>query len=375
MQYKNKDYIYLSSPHLTGDEKFYINQALEQNWVAPLGPNVDSFEKEISDYIKIGHSSVLSSGTAALHLALKVINIKPNDKVLCNSFTFAASANVIAYEKAEPIFIDSDEKYWTVDLSLLEHALKKNKFKAFICVNIYGQCPDYKQVKFLCKKYGVTLIEDAAESLGSKYNKKHSGSFGDLSILSFNGNKIITTSGGGALLSNNEKFIIHAKKLATQARENAIHYEHKELGYNYRLSNILAGIGRAQLNKIDDRVNARREIFNFYFKHLNSIPQINFLSENKNVFSNRWLTTLLLENNKQVLNIINKLEKNNIESRPLWKPMHMQPLYKECEYIMSDDNDVSRKLFENGICLPSGSSLSESDQNRIIDIIKNCLDV
>ena len=372
MSLKDKNYIYLSSPHLTGNEMSFVKEAFDQNWVAPLGPNVDEFEKEITNYIKVKNCCALSSGTAALHLALKVVGIKSNDKVLCNTFTFSASANVIAYEKAEPIFIDSDRDDWTVDINLLEVAFKKYNPKAFICVNIYGQCPDYDQIIFLCKKYNVKLIEDAAESLGSKYKDNPSGSFGDLSILSFNGNKIITTSGGGALMGNDKRLILHAKKLATQARENKIYYEHKEIGYNYRLSNILAGIGRAQLNFIDDRVSRRREIFKNYFDELSSIDSIEFLSEAKNVFSNRWLTTLILDKKESVKNIINKLESNNIESRPLWKPMHLQPVFSSCDYVKGK-KDISNFLFERGLCLPSSSHLTNPDQDKIISLIKDAL--
>lgn len=369
---KDKNYIYLSSPHLTGNEMRFIEQAFDQNWIAPLGPNVDEFEKELSDYINVKSCCALSSGTAALHLGLKVFGIKQNDKVLCNTFTFSASANVIAYEKAEPIFIDSDRKSWTVNLNLLESAFKKYKPKAFICVNIYGQCPDYNEVSFLCKKYDVKLIEDAAESLGSKFEDKQSGSFGDLSILSFNGNKIITTSGGGALLGDDERLILYARKLATQAREKKIHYEHKEIGYNYRLSNILAGIGRAQLSAIDDRVASRRKIFKNYHEELNNIDSIEFLSEGKNVFSNRWLTTMILDKKGLVKVIIDELEKNNVESRPLWKPMHLQPVFSTCKYVKGE-KDVSSFLFERGLCLPSSSHISRVDQDKVISIIKDVL--
>jgi pyridoxal phosphate-dependent aminotransferase EpsN len=373
MQLKNKNYIYLSNPHLSGEEIVYINKALKDNWVAPLGPNVDGFEADLIKYLNVNYSCALNSGTAALHLALKVIGIKQNDKVLCNSFTFSASANVIAYEKAQPIFIDSDPTYWTVNIELLEEALKKYKPRAFICVNIYGQCPDYDKIVYLCNAYNTVLIEDAAESLGSEYKDKKSGSFGHLSILSFNGNKIITTSGGGALMSDDEKLILHAKKLSTQSREKVIHYEHKEIGYNYRLSNILAGIGRAQLLVLDERVKRKREIFDKYIEELSDIDNIQFLTEGKNIISNRWLTTLKFKSNqKLVYSIINALEKENIESRPLWKPMHMQPIFKSCKYVKGS-KDVSRSLFETGLCLPSSTTMNESDQDKVISIMRNIL--
>jgi len=367
-----KNTIYLSPPQLNGEEINFIQDAIDSNWIAPLGPHVDQFENEMADYVGKDYAAALSSGTAALHLSLKIIGVKSGDYVFCSDLTFVATVNAIKYLDAKPIFIDSDRDDWTVDINLLEVAFKKYNPKAFICVNIYGQCPDYDQIIFLCKKYNVKLIEDAAESLGSKYKDNPSGSFGDLSILSFNGNKIITTSGGGALMGNDKRLILHAKKLATQARENKIYYEHKEIGYNYRLSNILAGIGRAQLNFIDDRVSRRREIFKNYFDELSSIDSIEFLSEAKNVFSNRWLTTLILDKKESVKNIINKLESNNIESRPLWKPMHLQPVFSSCDYVKGK-KDISNFLFERGLCLPSSSHLTNPDQDKIISLIKDAL--
>ena len=346
--------------------------AFDSNWIAPLGPHVNAFEKEMAEYLGICHAAALSTGSAALHLALKIVGIKSGDAVLCPSLTFAASANVILYENAFPIFIDVSSETWTLDLSALEIAFKTYKPKALIAVDLYGQSCDYDPITDLCKKYNIVLIEDAAESLGSEYNDKKCGTFGRLGILSFNGNKIITTSGGGMLVSDNEEYVKKARFLATQAREPEIHYEHKELGYNYRMSNLLAAVGRGQLLVLDDRVKARRSIFDRYFNALSAIEGIDFMPEETYSHSNRWLTTLTVDPKKTGINrtrIIQTLEKENIEARPVWKPMHMQPLYKDCEYITKDSQDISKGLFEQGLCLPSGSNLSISDQNRVIEII------
>ena len=359
------------------NEKKYLNEAFDSNWIAPLGPHVDAFENEMSDYLNVNHSAALSSGTAALHLAMRLHSIGAGDNVLCSSFTFAASANVILYEKANPIFIDSNPNTWTIDLDALEIAMKIYKPKALISVDLYGQSCDYDDIIYLCNKYNVILIEDAAEALGSEYKNKKCGVFGSLGILSFNGNKIITTSGGGMLVSNNGTLIRKAKFLSTQAREPVLHYQHKELGYNYRMSNILASIGRGQLEVLDQRVESKRKIFNFYYDKLSKIDGINFMPEVSNCKSNRWLTTLTINSNILSVNpidIIEALERENIESRPLWKPMHMQPLYKKCTYITSEKNiDISKKMFESGICLPSGACLREEDQNNIIDIVINTI--
>ena len=354
------------------NERKYLTDAFDSNWIAPLGPHVDGFEKEMAEYLGVKHAAALSSGSSALHLALILAGIKEGDRLLCPSLTFSASANVILYEKAQPIFVDSDPNTWVVDLNALEKAIVEHKPKAFIPVDLYGQSCDYDAITDLCKKYNVLLIEDAAEALGADYKGEKCGSFGEMGILSFNGNKIITTSGGGMLVSNNEDYVNKARFLATQARESELHYEHKELGYNYRLSNLLAAVGRGQLQMIDERVSARRSFFNRYEKALSHIDGFTFMQEADYGKSNRWLTTLTV--NEKVVGIsrtqiINALEKENIESRPVWKPMHMQPLYEKCEYIKSDNRDVSAELFENGLCLPSGSSLSKSDQGRVIDII------
>ena len=368
--------IYLSPPHMGNRERDLMLDAFDSNWIAPLGPHVDGFEQEMTDYIGVDHAAALTSGTAALHLALRIMGVTKGDIVLCPSLTFAASANVILYENATPVFVDVDPKYWTIDLSSLEHAIKKYNPKAFIAVDLYGQSCDYDAITNLCEKYNVLLIEDAAEALGSKCGVKKCGSFGQMGILSFNGNKIITTSGGGMLVSNNEDYAKEARFLATQAREPEIHYEHKELGYNYRMSNLLAAVGRGQLQVLDERVKARRRIFQRYFDALSDIEGFDFMPEAPYGKTNRWLTTLTVEPKKTGVNrtlIIDALEKENIEARPVWKPMHLQPLYKDCDYITVGEEDISGRLFENGLCLPSGSNLSVDDQNRIIDIISDTI--
>tara|TARA_B100000686_G_C16669435_1_gene905548 strand:+ start:95 stop:1222 length:1128 start_codon:yes stop_codon:yes gene_type:complete len=364
--------IYLSPPHMGEREKQLFLDAFNSNWIAPVGPDLDDFEKEMMDYLKIENACAVSSGTSALHLALIVLGINKNDKILCPSLTFSASANVILYQNATPVFVDVNPFSWTVDLNLLEVAIKKHKPRAIICVDLYGQSCDYNSIIDLCKKYNVFLIEDAAEALGSEYNGRKCGTFGDISILSFNGNKIITTSGGGMLLSKNKDYVDKARFFSTQSREPAIHYEHKEIGYNYRLSNLLAAIGRGQLKLIDDRVNRRRSIFKRYFDSLSSINGFDFLTEIKNTKSNRWLTTLIIDPKKAGIDnkkIIYDLEKENIESRPVWKPMHLQNIFKDYDFICNPDQDVSSYLFDNGICLPSGSNLDLKDQEKIIEII------
>jgi len=368
--------IYLSPPHMGEKERKYLSDAFDSNWIAPLGPHVDGFENEMAEYLGVKHAAALSSGSGALHLALKIAGIKEGDRVLCPSLTFSASANVILYEKAQPIFIDSDLITWAIDLAACEKAMQKYKPKALISVDLYGQSCDYDAITDLCEKYNVLLIEDAAEALGADYKGKKCGSFGRMGILSFNGNKIITTSGGGMLVSNNEEYVNKARFLATQAREPDLHYEHKELGYNYRMSNLLAAVGRGQLEVIDDRVSTRRSIFNRYEKALSHIDGFTFMQEADYGKSNRWLSTLTVDEKVAGISrnqIIDALEKENIESRPVWKPMHMQPLYKKCEYVMSGNEDVSNKLFENGLCLPSGSNLSLEDQERVVDIVFNCM--
>lgn len=372
-----KKRIYLSPPHLIGNEQKLVDEAFTSNWIAPTGPFIDSFEVAIAKYLDTGFGCALSSGTAALHLALEILGIDSGDKVLCPSLTFAASANVILYKKAIPIFLDVNESDWTIDINLLEKAIKKYKPKALITVDLYGQSCDYSTIIDICKKYRVLVIEDAAEALGSSYKNKKCGSFGDISILSFNGNKIITSSGGGMLLSKKEEYVEKARFLASQARENEVHYEHKELGYNYRMSNILAAIGLGQLQNIELFVRKKRRIFNKYKDALGNIEGFTFMPESKHNRMNRWLTTISI--NKKITgfgrnDIIKALEKENIESRPVWKPMHLQPLYITYKYLFTNNDDVSKRLFNNGICLPSGVSLTQNDQDTILNIILSLFD-
>ena len=368
--------IYLSPPHMGREERSLVQRAFDSNWIAPIGPHLDQFEKNMCDYIGVKNSCGVSSGTAALHLALKALSIGKGDVVLCPSLTFVATANSILYVDAQPVFLDSDSKSWVLDTSLLEDAIKRFKPKALITVDIYGQSCDYKNILDLCSYYGVFVIEDAAEALGSDYNDEKLGCFGKVGILSFNGNKIITTSSGGMILSNNEKIVEKCRYLSTQAREPVIHYEHKELGFNYRLSNILASVGIGQLSKIDKYVKKRRKIFKNYYNALSDIDGILFQEEIKNSRSNRWLTVICIDRDKTGFNrtkVMENLKKENIESRPIWKPMHLQPLFKDSIYYKRQDKDISSHLFKNGLCLPSGSTLSSTDQERIISIIISSL--
>jgi len=358
------------------NERALLLDAFDSNWIAPLGPHVDAFENEIAGYIGIGYAVALNSGTAALHLAIKLVGVKEGDKVLCPSLTFSASANAILYEKAIPVFVDVDLENWSLDIPSLEIAMKKHQPKALIAVDLYGQSCDYDAIIDLCDKYNVTLIEDAAEALGADYKGKKCGTFGRFGILSFNGNKIITTSGGGMLVSDDEDLVSKARFLSTQARESEIHYEHKELGYNYRMSNLLAAVGRGQLQILDKRVKTRRKIFQRYFDALDEIYGINFMPEEAHSKSNRWLTALTVDPQKTGVNrtqIIEALETENIEARPVWKPMHMQPLYKGCEFVRSGKKDISKSLFEQGLCLPSGSNLIKKQQNMVIEVINSVL--
>ena len=373
---KDNKRIYLSPPHMSNIEKELLFDSFNSNWIAPIGPHLNQFEENMSSYLDGYHTAALSSGTAALHLALKIIGIKEGDFVLCPSLTFVATANSILYAKAYPIFIDSDKENGLINLECLEHALKKYKPKALITVDLYGYSCDYDIILELCSKNNVHVIEDAAEALGSEYKSRKCGTFGSMGIFSFNGNKIITTSGGGMLISDNQEYVKKAKFLSTQARETQIYYEHKELGYNYRMSNILASIGIGQLNKIDDYVLKRSAIFDRYKKSLSHIKGFSFPNEVVYGKSNHWLTTFSIDPKKLKISrdeIIIALEKENIESRPIWKPMHLQPLYKGYEYVSKKSKDISAKLFQNGLCLPSGSSLSEKDQDKIIQVIKSLI--
>lgn len=371
--------IWLSSPHMGGEEIKFVNEAFNTNWIAPLGPNVNGFEEDLQYYTGVKNAAALSSGTAAIHLALIMLGVKHGDEVICQSLTFSASANPIFYVGAVPVFVDSENKTWNMDPVLLEVAIKNRiakgkKPKAIIFVHLYGMPALIDDILIISEKYDIPLIEDAAEALGSKYNNIHVGGFGVIGILSFNGNKIITTSGGGALISNNEEYVNKARFLATQARDNAPHYQHSEIGYNYRMSNIVAGIGRGQMKVIDQRVEQRKANYHFYKDQLSMFEGIYFLDEPVGHFSNRWLTTILIDSNKtngitrETIRL--ELEKYNIESRPLWKPMHKQPVFQNS---LNFTNGTSEKLFEDGLCLPSGSNLSEEDLIRIVGIISSIL--
>ncbi len=373
---KNK--IWLSSPHMGGKELRYVLDAFDTNWIAPLGPNVDEFETEMTKYLGTQHAAALVSGTAAIHLALIMLGVKSGDEVICQSFTFAASANPIVYQQATPVFIDSENETWNMDPQLLEVAIKDriklgNKPKAIILVHLYGQPAKLTEIISICNKYEIPLIEDAAEALGSKYNNKMAGTFSDFGILSFNGNKIITTSGGGMLVSSNREIINKARFLSTQARDEAPHYEHSQIGYNYRMSNVLAGIGRGQLKELDLRVNQKRIISDFYKNILETVDGIDFQPELSNTKSNKWLTAITIDKKRIGFDrekLRKEFEKHNIECRPLWKPMHIQPVYTSApQYI----NGVSEKLFYDGLCLPSGTNLSREDFNRIRSVLTKIL--
>lgn len=368
--------IFLSPPHMGGNELAYIQEAFESNYIAPLGHNVDVFESQIKEYTGVKYALALTSGTAAIHLALRVLGIKDGDEVMASTFTFIGSVAPILYERCTPFFIDSDAASWNLDPNLLEEELAhraatgKKQPKALIVTHLYGQCADIKRLAALCEHYGVYLIEDAAESLGATYEGKQSGTFGKMGVYSFNGNKIITTSGGGMLVSDDEKLIAHARHLSTQAREAAPHYEHIEFGYNYRMSNIVAGIGRGQMEVLDQRIQRRREIYERYHRALASIEGIAFMPELPNSVGNRWLTTLMLPESIAPEQVRLALERDNIESRPLWKPMHAQPLFQGAQNRL---NGISDTLFQHGICLPSGSSLSDETVDRIVSRLKELI--
>jgi len=368
--------IYLSSPHMGRKELEYINRVFESNWIAPLGPEVNGFEKDLAAYTGVKHVAALSSGTAAIHLALIILGVEQDDEVLCSSFTFSGSVNPVLYQKAVPVFIDSEKDTWNMDPGLLEEAIKDRiargkKPRALILVHLYGMPAKLEELLSLAEQYEIPVIEDAAEALGSSYDGRKLGSFGLMGILSFNGNKIITTSGGGALLSDNPEYVEKARFLATQARDPAPHYQHSHVGYNYRMSNVLAAIGRGQLEVIGDRLEKRREMNRFYRLLLGKIPGIEFLTEPAGrFFSNHWLTSITINPEKTDgitrEKVRQHLEKENIETRPLWKPMHLQPVFKDYPAYV---NGTSEKLFRNGLCLPSGSNLSSSDKERIVEAL------
>jgi pyridoxal phosphate-dependent aminotransferase EpsN len=398
--------IYLSPPHMNGYELPFIHEAFDTNWIAPQGPQVDAFEKEITKYIGVKHALALSSGTAAIHLALKYAGVCQGDYVFCSSLTFAGSCNPIMYEKAIPVFIDSEPESWNMSPVALEKAFRWSKMqgkkpKAVIVVNLYGQSANWNKILPICEYYNVPIIEDAAESLGATYNGRQTGSFGHFGIFSFNGNKIITTSGGGIIVSNDEDAIKKIRFWATQAREPARHYEHKEIGYNYRLSNICAAIGLGQMKTLNERIAARKRIWGKYKEAFNDIP-VKMMPIMKEGTPNWWLSVMTINSDcpKNPEDIIIALENENIESRPLWKPMHMQPVYKKYPFFShleiegknrsitnnatnnltnSSINDSSRSLntnvsedlFKRGICLPSGSAMTEEEQNRVIEVVRN----
>ena len=362
--------IYLASPHMSdeGYEMEYIQEAFDTNWIAPLGKNVNEFENELAAKVGSKSAAALSSGTAAIHMALKAAGVGEGDIVFCQSLTFSASANPIIYQNAIPVFIDSNYETWNMDPKALEEAFEKYpEVKAVIVVHLYGLSADMDKIVELCKKHNVVLIEDAAESLGTTYKGKHTGTFGEYGIFSFNGNKIITTSGGGMLVSDNEERIAKVRFWATQARDKARHYQHSEIGFNYRMSNIVAGIGRGQLKVLDKRVEKKKYIFEYYKRELGNLEGIEFMPINEWNEPNYWLSCITLNGKVRPLDIMEALENDNIESRPIWKPMHMQPFFEKYDYI---GGDVSEKLFENGVCLPSDTKMTDEDLERICNIIK-----
>ena len=371
-------HIYLASPHMSekGYEQQYVKEAFDTNWIAPLGKNVNEFEKELAAYVGSKDAAALSAGSAALHLALKAAGVKAGDIVFCQDLTFSATANPIAYEKAIPVFIDSDYETWNMSPEALERAFEKYPdVKAVMPVHLYGLPANMDRIMEICKKHGVPVIEDAAESLGSLYHGQATGTFGDYGIFSFNGNKIITTSGGGMLVCNlpeeqAKERIAKVRFWATQAREKARHYEHKEIGYNYRMSNIVAGIGRGQMKVLDQRIEQKRHIFAYYQEHLGDLEGLSFMPLHENERANCWLSVIQLAPDCKVrpLDVMVALEKEDIETRPVWKPMHMQPVFADCDYI--DNGKVGESLFENGVCLPSDTKMTDEDLKRICTIIR-----
>lgn len=368
--------IYLSPPHMSPKSRELLLEAYDSNWIAPLGPHVDMLEAEFAARIGIEQAVALSSGTAALHLALLALGVEPGDEVAVSSLTFAASANAVRYVGAEPVFIDSDEATWNMDPTRLAEALadarrRGRRLKAVVAVDLYGQCCDYGPIGEICRSYGVPLIEDAAEALGATYQDSPAGCFGEVGCFSFNGNKIITASSGGMLVCRDQSFAAKIRHLATQARDPAAYYQHSQIGYNYRMSNLLAAVARGQLEVLDDRVERRRANFSFYAEHLGDLPGVRFMPEITGGRSTRWLTCLTIDAREfgaTRKDVRLALEAENIESRPVWKPMHMQPVFNGCRAY---GGDVARRLFENGLCLPSGSSLREEELKRIVAIVRS----
>ncbi len=370
--------IFLASPHMSGEgyEQEYVKEAFDTNWIAPLGKNVNEFEKELAAYAGAADAAALSSGTAAIHLGLKAAGVQAGDVVICQSLTFSATANPIIYEKAVPVFVDSDYETWNMSPVALDRALKKYpNAKAVIPVHLYGNPANMEKIMEICRGHGVPVVEDAAESLGSIYHGRMTGTFGDYGVFSFNGNKIITTSGGGMLVCNLDEEtarerVAKVRFWATQAREKARHYEHKEIGYNYRMSNIVAGIGRGQLKVLEQRVAQKRRIFAYYREHLGDLEGVSFMPMHENERANCWLSVIELSDECPVkpLDVMLALEQADIESRPVWKPMHLQPVFADCDYI--DNGNVAADLFERGVCLPSDTKMTDEDLARICGIIR-----
>lgn len=380
---KQNKRVYLSSPHMSGGEKRYIEEAFATNWIAPLGPHVDSFEREVASFCHSAGAVAVSSGTAAIHLALKLAGVGPGDEVFCSTLTFIASVNPILYQGAVPVFIDSDQTSWNMSPEALKRALENRIAvgklpKAAVVVNLYGQSAEYSKIKQLCDEYGVLLIEDAAESMGAMYQGRPSGTFGKFGIFSFNGNKIITTSGGGMLISDDLEALTKARFYATQAREPRGFYHHQEIGYNYRMSNILAGIGRGQLKVLSKRVEARRAVYERYAEAFSGTEGLEFMPELSAGVSTHWLTALTVDEKLTGIipdQIIAALEEENIEARRIWKPMHLQPLFEAYEYFPNadDGSSVADVLFRDGLCLPSGSNMTLAEQLRTIEVVRECL--
>lgn len=367
---KVRERIFLSSPHMSdeGYEMQYIKEAFDTNWIAPLGENVNGFERELAEKVGSTAAAALSSGTAAIHLALKAAEVGEGDIVFCPTLTFSATANPIIYQNAIPVFIDSDYETWNMSPKALEEAFEKYpEVKAVIVVHLYGLSADMDKIMEICKKHNVAVIEDAAESLGTYYKGKHTGTFGDYGIFSFNGNKIITTSGGGMLVSNNEERISKVRFWATQSRDQARHYQHSELGFNYRMSNVVAGIGRGQLKVLNQRVAKKNYIYEFYKRELGDLEGVEFIPSNDWNEPNHWLSSMTLTGKVRPINIFEALEVENIESRPVWKPMHMQPFFEKYDFV---GEGVSERLFENGVCLPSDTKMTDEDLERVVKTIK-----
>ena len=367
----SKSKIWLSSPHIGKNELSYVKEAFESNWIAPIGPHLNQFEQKLSEISSGHHVAALSSGTSAIHLALIILGVKRDDEVICSSFTFSASANPIVYQGAKPIFVDSEPDTWNMCPDSLREAINNRmlagkKPKAIILVHLYGMPAKMDEISHIANEFDIPIIEDAAEALGSFYKNKPLGTFGEFGVYSFNGNKIITTSGGGALISNNEEYIMKAKFLSTQARDDAPHYEHSQIGYNYRLSNVCAAIGLGQLEVLNNRVQQRRANYEKYKLSLSTINGISFLEEPISLFSNRWITAVLFADFQMRERIRIALSDENIESRPLWKPMHLQKVFTESKMF---GGKVCESLFERGLCLPSGSNLSSDNLDRIINVV------